>query len=90
MTTNDEHRPTRPRRAASGLVGTVTITVEQIYEAVMSLTARVNTSLARGELVEQKVNDHESRIRLLEQLRWPLPSAALLLSLIGIAIAIFR
>lgn len=90
MTTNDVPRPARAPRRPSGVLGTVTITAREIYDAVMRLTARVDTALERGELVEQQVKDHESRIRSLEHLRWPLPSVAAIVSLGALIVALVK
>lgn len=89
--TNDTSRPRRRSTANDEApLGSVTISAREIYDAVMRLTTRVETALERGDRTAERVEDHEARIRSLEQLRWPLPSAAVLLSLVGLIIAIVR
>ena len=66
------------------------ITLRDVYDAVTRLSERV-TSLS-GELAylrtkldsgDQDRADHESRLRALEQRRWPLQSAALVVSILS-------
>lgn len=71
-------------------LGAVTITPREIYDAVMRLTTRVETALERGDRTAERVEDHEARIRSLEQLRWPLPSLAAVVSVIGLIVAILK
>lgn len=74
--------------------GGFVVTLRDIYQLVVGLTARVDTALARGaqhdselEDHDKQLGDHETRIRSLEQSRWPLPSAALLVALASAVIA---
>lgn len=71
-------------------LGGVTITAREIYDAVVRLTGRVDVLIEQQRTTEQEVQDHESRLRALERARWPLPSAAVLLSLAALALTIVR
>jgi len=70
----------------------VVIGLKEIYDAVTSMGAQMallvhqHADLTR-DFVEHKA-DHEARLRALERARWPLPSAAVLLSLGSLALAI--
>jgi hypothetical protein len=68
----------------------VTITAREIYDAVMTLTSRVDDALDRSTRTADKVEDHEARIRSLEQLRWPLPTIGAVLALGAVLIALFH
>lgn len=67
----------------------VTITIREIYDAVIRLTSRVDAALDHSEHTTEKVQDHEQRLRALEALRWPIPTAAVLIALISLAVAVF-
>jgi hypothetical protein len=69
-------------------LGTVTITAREIYDAVLTLTGRVDALIAQQGEVAEDVRDHETRIRSLEKARWPLPSLAILVSVAGLVIAV--
>lgn len=65
----------------------VTITMREVYDAVLTLTGQVNASISRQEDTARDVADHETRLRALERARWPLPSLAALLSLAAVVFA---
>lgn len=67
----------------------ITITAREVYDAVVRLTGRVDVLIAQQGQTQQEVQDHESRLRSLERARWPLPSAAALLSLAALIIPLF-
>lgn len=52
----------------------VTITMREVYDAVLTLTGRVDAVLARQDETARDVADHETRLRALEQASVP-PSA---------------
>lgn len=75
--------------------GGVVITLRDIYQLVVGLTTRVDQALTKdvehdAQLKKNDAHliDHETRLRSLEQNRWPLPSAALLVSIAAAAIAL--
>jgi len=80
-------------------LGGITITAREIYDAVVRLTGRVDVLIEQHNNLqadlqqhEQRAdgrhNDHETRLRALERARWPLPSAAVLVSVAALALAI--
>lgn len=70
-------------------MGPVTITPREIYDAVLRLTGRVDVLITQQSGTARDVEDHEGRLRSLEKARWPLPSAAVLLSLAALLVTIF-
>lgn len=69
-------------------LGTVTITAREIYDAVLQLKGSVDAQNARLDELAVDVRDHETRIRSLEKGRWPLPSVAVLTSLVALALGV--
>lgn len=69
-------------------LGTVTITAREIYDAVLQLKGSVDAQNAHLDELASDVHDHESRIRSLEKGRWPLPSVAVLTSLVALALGV--
>lgn len=67
-------------------LGGVTITAREIYDAVVRLTGRVDVLIEQQTQTTTDIKDHETRLRSLEKARWPLPSAALLVSVVAIAV----
>lgn len=66
----------------------VVIDLKAIYDQLVVLNTRVELLMSKQLESDKDVSDHESRIRSLEKARWPLPSAALALSLVTAGIAI--
>lgn len=66
----------------------VTITLREVYDAVVRLTGRVDVMIAQQEHSKAVDADHESRLRVLERARWPLPSLAVLCSLAALAVTL--
>jgi hypothetical protein len=66
----------------------VTITSREIYDAVLALRGAVDRLTSHVDAIRVRLEDHEERIRAGERLRWPLPSAAILVSLITLALAV--
>ncbi len=64
-------------------LGPVTITAREIYDAVLRLSAKVDLVLVQLDEAKTDLGDHEARLRSLERNRWPLPSVALLISLLS-------
>lgn len=71
-------------------MGPIIVTAREVYDAVVKLTERVNIVISQQETTRTGVQDHESRLRMLERARWPLPAAAVLLSVAALAIQFFR
>lgn len=69
-------------------LGGVTVTAREIYDAVLKLTGRVDVLIEQHTDTRNDVQDHETRLRVLERGRWPLPSVAVLVSLTALAIGI--
>lgn len=68
----------------------VIIGLKEIYDAVTRLTAQVAMLIHQHDDQVREVNDHESRLRSLERSRWPLPSAAVLLSAAALVLAFLQ
>jgi len=71
---------------ATDPMGPITITAREVYDAVVRLTGRVDVLISQQSTTQAEVQDHESRLRSLEKARWPLPSAAVLLSIAALII----
>jgi hypothetical protein len=70
-------------------MGPITITAREVYDAVVRLTGRVDVLISQQSTTQNEVQDHESRLRVLEKARWPLPSAAVLLSVAALIVPLF-
>lgn len=57
------------------------ITNEAIYTALINLQGQVSVLVQQGTQSAKEIVDHETRLRVLERSRWPLPSIAVLVSL---------
>lgn len=66
----------------------VTITTREIYDAVVSLRGAVDRLTDHVDAIRVRLGDHEDRLRAGERLRWPLPSAAIVLSLVTLALTV--
>lgn len=69
----------------------VRITLKQVWEtqqtqgnALNEISSKLDRLLDSHDRVDEKVIDHESRIRTLEQRVWALPSAATVISVAGL------
>lgn len=82
---------------SSEQLGPVTIGAREIYDAVLRLQgsvdrlsdhqqAQARETDARFAAVGTRIDDHEQRIRTGERSRWPLPSVAVLLSLLALVL----
>lgn len=61
-------------------LGGVVITLREIYDVVVRLTGRVDVLIAQTDEVRHDLQDHETRLRVLERARWPLPAVSVLLA----------
>lgn len=66
----------------------VVITLKEVYDAQQEgskvqqqILAKLDLLVASHDRVDERVTDHETRIRSLEQTRWPLPSVAIIVSI---------
>lgn len=74
---------------ATDPMGSISITAREVYDAVVRLTGRVDVLIEQVTKTRTEVQDHENRLRSLERARWPLPSAAILLSVAALVIPLF-
>ena len=70
-------------------LGPIVITSREVYDAVVRLTGRVDVLINQQSATQSDVADHESRLRLLERGRWPLPSLAALLAVGSLMVSLF-
>ncbi len=71
-------------------LGSVHIGAREIYAAVVRLTAAVDRLTDQHSDQAQDIRDHEARLRSLERGRWPLPSAAVLISVAAAVMALIQ
>jgi len=71
------------------------ITLRDVYEAVNRLAERVSGLAGQVEALQERFDrsdkqrdDHESRLRALERRQWPIPSAALLVSIVAVVVTV--
>ncbi|MEU4675734.1 hypothetical protein [Micromonospora sp. NPDC023737] len=69
-------------------LGPVQITSRDIYDQVVLLRDTVNQLVNQNIGHADDIRDHETRIRSLESRQWPLPAAAVLLSLASLGMAV--
>jgi hypothetical protein len=69
----------------------VRITIKQVWEtqqiqgkALTDISGKLDRLLDSHDRVDEKVRDHEIRIRILEQKVWALPSIATIISIGGL------
>ncbi len=72
------------------VLGPIVITSREVYDAVVRLTGRVDVLIAQQQVMAASDADHESRLRVLERARWPLPSASLLVALGAFIVGFIR
>jgi hypothetical protein len=65
----------------------VLITVRDIYTKVIELSGKVDLMLSARATSDDKVADHEARLRTLERARWPLPAVTILIALASLGVA---
>ncbi|GGK32255.1 hypothetical protein GCM10010124_26290 [Pilimelia terevasa] len=69
-------------------LGPVTITPRDIYDQLVQLRSAVERLIDAEADTGKKLDDHEARIRGLERGRWPLPSLALLVSILALVLPV--
>ena len=65
------------------------ITLADVYQVVQETRSLVTGVSHRLETVEQRAIDHEARLRVVEQGRWPIPTLAVLIALVSVLWNIF-
>ncbi|MFZ3471476.1 hypothetical protein ACODT4_20825 [Streptomyces sp. 2.9] len=72
----------------------VAVELERLRGTMETGFARVDGSLAllvqRGEQTDRQLADHEARLDTLERSRWPLPSLAALVAIVGLLLALWQ
>ncbi|MET9535419.1 MULTISPECIES: hypothetical protein [unclassified Streptomyces] len=72
----------------------VAVALAELRGTVAEGFATVNGSLAlpaqRGDQTDRRLDDQEKRLSALERSRWPLPSIAALVSVIGLALTLWQ
>lgn len=72
----------------------VAVELEKLRGTMETGFARVDGSLAllvqRGDQTDRAIADHEQRLDALERTRWPLPSLAALVGLVGLILSLWQ
>ncbi|SCF66780.1 hypothetical protein [Streptomyces sp. Ncost-T10-10d] len=72
----------------------VAVELEKLRGTMETGFAKVDGSLAllaqRGDQTDRIIDDHEKRLDTLERARWPLPSIAALVGVIGLALTLWQ
>lgn len=66
----------------------VTIGLKEIYDQLLVLTTKVEVMLGNQADADERITDHEGRLRTLERARWPLPTLGALLALASVVVAV--
>lgn len=69
-------------------LGPVVITAREIYDQLVRLTTAVNDLIKDVRGAEGDLDDIEKRVRSLESRQWPLPVLTLVISAVGVGVAI--
>ncbi|MEV4438531.1 hypothetical protein AB0K09_05830 [Streptomyces sp. NPDC049577] len=73
---------------------TVAVELERLRGAVdtgfATLNGRLDVSLQRTSAVESDIAELERRIAALERARWPLPSLAAVVAVIGLLVSVYQ
>ncbi|MFD4880002.1 hypothetical protein ACFWOB_42490 [Streptomyces sp. NPDC058420] len=72
----------------------VAVELEKLRGTMAEGFARVDGSLAllvqRGDQTDRQLTDHDQRLDALERNRWPLPSLAALVAVLGLAVSLWQ
>lgn len=68
----------------------VRIGAREIYDKLVDLDQKVSRMVDRNDATSADIEDHETRIRVLERARWPLPSLAALVSLGALIVTLYN
>lgn len=66
----------------------VVIGAREIYDQGQKTQAALDKLVDKMGGLGERLGDHENRLRMLERARWPLPSLAVLLSIVSLATAV--
>ncbi|WP_032770000.1 hypothetical protein [Streptomyces sp. CNS654] len=55
-----------------------------------TVTGSLNLLAQRTDQTDRRIDDHETRLDALERARWPLPSLAALVGVIGLALTLWQ
>ncbi len=69
-------------------LGPVVITAREIYDQLVRLTTAVNDLIKDVRGAEGDLVDIEKRLRAVEARQWPLPVLTLIISAVGVGVAI--
>jgi len=69
-------------------LGTVTIGAREIYDQVVSLRSDLGRMSASDQATRETLTDHEDRLRQTERRLWAIPTAATLLAVGSLVVAI--
>jgi hypothetical protein len=68
--------------------------MNDLYDKLVGLSARLDVMLSRMDDMIRDVSDHEARIRQLERSRWPIANVTVLVGIaslvVAVAVAMFR
>lgn len=82
--------PPAPDETGAG----VALELERLRAVVEVGMTRIDGSLAllvqRSDQTDSKIADHEARLDALERSRWPLPSLAALVAVVGVLLALWQ
>jgi hypothetical protein len=62
--------------------------VNDLYDKLVGLSARMDVMLSRIDDVLKDVSDHESRLRQLEKSRWPVANVTVLVGIASLVLAV--
>lgn len=72
----------------------VAVELEKLRGTMAEGFARVDGALAllvqRGDQTDRQLTDHDQRLDALERARWPLPSLAALVAVLGLALSVWQ
>ncbi|MFS0695138.1 hypothetical protein [Streptomyces nitrosporeus] len=55
-----------------------------------TVTGSLNLLAQRTDQTDRRIDDHETRLDALERARWPLPSIAALVAVVGLALTLYQ
>lgn len=67
----------------------MTITAREIYDAILSLSGRIDVMISQQADMQKDLTDVDTRVRQLEKARWPLPAVTVLISMAALVVAVF-
>lgn len=61
---------------------------DPVYDKLVGMAARLDVMLARMDDMIRDVSDHETRLRQLEQSRWPVANVSVLVGIAALVVAV--